>query len=406
MVAMAPAGSELPLHARLAATAAERLRSACKRAGFTIEPADAGDGALALRARRRPRSFVLVVRAAREVRRDHLTGFFADALLRARGLATGSEHPVAVLAVPVLTRATAELLRAYAERFAAGASWILLDATGRADVRASGLEGLELEARDRRPPVATRRRIDPFTDLHQWLLKVLLAPSFPEEQLSAPRQRFDTAVALARAARVSVPVTTRFLQALREDGFVDESRGPSLVDRERLLDRWRTAVAARPVEELRARFVLPRSDARKQLHAAVLAWVGRRAASESAASWWNDARMAPGSRLCLGLFAGAALHGVGHVHGVPDHLLVERLTPAALEELGLREASTGEAVQVVVRRARFPEATFRAAPIVRGLPVADVLQCWLDVGTERARGGEQAELLWRRVLAPRLGDPT
>ena len=44
---------------------------------------------------------------------------------------------------------------------------------------------------------------------------------------------------------------------------------------------------------------------------------------------------------------------------------------------------------------------------VDGVPVADVIQCWLDVSGEPARGAEQAALLWRRVLGPAIanGEP-
>jgi hypothetical protein len=33
-----------------------------------------------------------------------------------------------------------------------------------------------------------------------------------------------------------------------------------------------------------------------------------------------------------------------------------------------------------------------------------VLQCWLDVSHEPARGAEQAAFIWRRVLGPRIAD--
>ena len=60
-----------------------------------------------------------------------------------------------------------------------------------------------------------------------------------------------------------------------------------------------------------------------------------------------------------------------------------------------------------LRLARWPESLFRAAADVDGVPVADAIQCWLDVSGEPARGAEQAGLIWRRVLGPALanGEP-
>ena len=43
---------------------------------------------------------------------------------------------------------------------------------------------------------------------------------------------------------------------------------------------------------------------------------------------------------------------------------------------------------------------FGAAVKVDGLPVSDVLQVWLDVSAHPARGREQADVIYRRVIKP------
>jgi len=57
---------------------------------------------------------------------------------------------------------------------------------------------------------------------------------------------------------------------------------------------------------------------------------------------------------------------------------------------------------VLVRVARWPESVFRGAVSVGGVPVADVIQCWLDVSAEPGRGAEQAAFIWQRVLGPAI----
>jgi hypothetical protein len=37
-----------------------------------------------------------------------------------------------------------------------------------------------------------------------------------------------------------------------------------------------------------------------------------------------------------------------------------------------------------------------------GVPVSDVLQVWMDVAQHPSRGREQADLIWRKILAPSL----
>jgi hypothetical protein len=48
----------------------------------------------------------------------------------------------------------------------------------------------------------------------------------------------------------------------------------------------------------------------------------------------------------------------------------------------------------------FRESVFRAAVVRDGVPVADILQVWLDVSSHPARVDAQAEEIRRRVLAP------
>jgi len=81
---------------------------------------------------------------------------------------------------------------------------------------------------------------------------------------------------------------------------------------------------------------------------------------------------------------------------------VDRPSQRMLEDLGLRRAEPGEAVDVFVREPRFPRAVFSGAVAVDGLPVSDIVQCWLDVADHPARGEEQAAQIWERVFEPRL----
>ena len=56
-----------------------------------------------------------------------------------------------------------------------------------------------------------------FSDLNQWMLKVLLAPLIPEELLRAPRREYRNAPELAVAAEVSVMSAFRFVRILRQE---------------------------------------------------------------------------------------------------------------------------------------------------------------------------------------------
>src|SRR5207247_8043825 len=167
------------------------------------------------------------------------------------------------------------------------------------------LEQMNAQAKDR--PSARGRSVRDsghlFSDLNQWLLKVLLAPEIPDGLLSAPRGRYGNASQLARAANVSVMSAFRFVQQLQREGYLHESAPYlSLVRREGLLGRWQ-ALAARSVREAPMRFVLP-GDLQAQLR-----------------------KMLGSGRACLALFAAADALRLGFVQGVPLYVYVQRLQP-------------------------------------------------------------------------------
>lgn len=104
-------------------------------------------------------------------------------------------------------------------------------------------------------------------------------------------------------------------------------------------------------------------------------------------------------RTAIGLFAAAKLLDQGFVRGVAPHLLHEEPGVEALERLGLLMAEPGERVDVFVRKPRFPEAVYRGARVIDGVPVADILQVWADVSAYPARGAEMAAHLESHVLS-------
>jgi hypothetical protein len=107
-------------------------------------------------------------------------------------------------------------------------------------------------------------------------------------------------------------------------------------------------------------------------------------------------------RICVGLFGAAELLGVGFVRGVAPHLYFERVDAEALKQLGLSLEDAERNPDVQLRIPENKESIFR--PVVRhaGVPVSDIVQIWLDVANHPARGKEQAEQIWKKVLGPAL----
>ena len=79
---------------------------------------------------------------------------------------------------------------------------------------------------------------------------------------------------------------------------------------------------------------------------------------------------------------------------------MERLSADVLRDLGLSGNAEEEQADLYVRIPGSRESVFRGVVLKDGVPVSDILQVWLDVGQHPARGKEQADLIWRRILSP------
>lgn len=199
--------------------------------------------------------------------------------------------------------------------------------------------------------------------------------------IAVPREPVWTASELAKAGRVSMSVAWRIRSALERSGYIDDAGRLALVSE--LFAHWRSAVQ-RPQERVGAKWILPGRSPIERLYQNL---------SEQRAR--EDELSA-----CLGLFAACDALGVRHVRGAPIHIYVRNLSPMFLERLGLMLAADHQKPDVIVQIAQWPESVFRAAVSPQGVPAADIIQCWLDVSHEPARGADLADLIWRRILEP------
>lgn len=327
--------------------------------------------------RRRGASYAIEVKAASEGRSDRLIALWSQAHLQAARVALDKHPPLAVVAAPRISPKVAENVLKFAAENAPNAAAGVIDFVGLRRFRGPQLEELN-SAGDPAPPHFHSVHSEPsdlFSDLNQWMLKVLLAPELPEHLLSAPRDRCRNASHLARMANVSPMSASRLVRLLARRGYLDESdRYPKLVRREDLFRRWQ-ASSSRRIREMPMRFLL-RGDPKKELHRVLL----------------NDG-------VCLALFAAAEALNLGFVHGVPPHIYVNWLHPASLPKWkNVAPADPGEVPDFILRQAPARQSVFRAAVKVDGKLVSDVLQVWLDVSANPSRGEEQAELIRHKVL--------
>jgi hypothetical protein len=375
-----------------------------RRAGWKVRRLREGAGPHAdLVVQRGPHSYMATVKSASESRPDRLIPLLAQAILQAQ--AAVRRHPEAGAPLAIVgTRRVGEKLVRETEQFvqdhAPDVSVGLVTFDGFQWFRGPGLDVLNIE-RGRAVPPSRARVPAPashlFSDLNQWMLKVLLAPGISPDLLSGPRGEYRNASQLAAASGVTVMSAFRFVRQLGAEAFLDASASTlKLVRLEELFGRWQAA-NLRPPREAATRWVL-RGDSDRQLREAL-----RARAAESVNGSDRSRGGAKGApRACLGVFAAADALGLGFVHGVAPHVYVEELSPALLKSFGLSIEGVSAPPDVYVRVPAVRESIFRGAVLREGVPVSDVVQVWLDASAHPARGTEQSDLIYRRVMRPLL----
>jgi hypothetical protein len=378
-----------------------------RRAGWRVREQSPADRGADLIVDSDDKKFIVELKRSAEARRDRLIPLLSQAILQAQAAArqfSKSAVPVAVVASRYIPESVAEQLKRFALSHAPNVGIGVIDSEGFRLFHGFGLEKLSSErsaSSQSGLPVQSESPSDLFSDLNQWMLKILIGASIPESLLSVPRAQYRSGRHLAQASRVSVMSASRFLRQLSSQGFLDERKGSlRLVRIDELMRQWQAA-NVRSAREIPVRWIIP--SGKDQVMSAVHSYSSRLDAKPSRSRKPQAGRLAQSPpRICIGLFAAADLLGFKFVQGVAPHLYLERLDVDALKQLGLSVEKAEGRFDAYIRIPENKEAVFR--PVVRheGIPVADIVQVWLDVSNHPARGKEQAEQIWKRVLGPSL----
>jgi hypothetical protein len=391
-------------HPNRAAGFEDLLAKLIHRAGWHVKSPSKSEGfGVDLVARHGNKAYLFQIKAASEARKDRALPLISQAILevhRAASRFPGKAIPVAVFAANHVSESLAEQIEQFAAHNAPDVAIGIIDADGFRRFSGHGLEAFNAKRSSSRVMGSVQNGSSSgnlFSDLNQWMLKVLLSEGIPESLLSAPRGRFENASQLADAAGVSVMSAFRFARQLSQEGFLEERGVLRLVQVEDLLERW--LASQKRVREIPLRWIL-RSQ-KNSLHSVVRLYVGKmRSRSLRSKRAQAEPLHKDLPRICVAVFEAAEILGFKFVHGVPPHFYMEYLDPAVLQELGLSMQNANDKVaDVYIRIPENPESVFRASVEQDGLPVSDVLQVWLDVSRHPARGKAQADVIRKKVLS-------
>ena len=351
------------------------------------------------------RQYLVEVKSLSEGRRDRLVPLLAQAILQAKTAAAKCQRPtvpVAIVASNRVPTSVAEEARRFAVRHAPEVGAGVIDTEGLRVFTGHGLDRLDASP-TRRVTASLGSRPKPpqlFSDLNQWMLKILVGQTLQPSHLSVPREKFRNASQLAAAANVSTMTAYRLVHRLADQGFVDERQNYLELARiEELLQRWVSA-NREAFAEIPARWIIGGNT--EQLYASLAEYACDGNGSARRERGREDLSVRARVRCCLGLFAAADVLGFGFVRGVPPHIWLERVEPDVLRRFGLTANDSPSPPDVYIRVPANREAVFRAATTADGVPVSDVLQIWLDASAHPARGPAQAEVIRKRALGSLL----
>ena len=282
-------------------------------------------------------------------------------------------------------------LRDYSSRFLDNQlNWILVASDGRGHACLLGEEKELKMERELALPALSNDEPSPlslFSPRNQWLLKCLLLPGLVHGRYwQGPASRPTSVTELAKVSGVSQPAVSSFLNRAESAGFLRRrDRGFVMLKHRELLEEWSYAFKARPFPSVGVRPLYGDEPAEKFI--------------ERVESYCrSDAQRA---RVAVGSHLACAILGEARSSYAGTTIYVREDFDEVQEGLQLVPDNSDHPWAKLVRP-RFPAAVFGGAvttPEFR-VPLADILQIYLDVRVSLARGMEQAESIYHRVLSP------
>jgi hypothetical protein len=261
--------------------------------------------------------------------------------------------------------------------------WGLIDQSGAAQLVVPALNlDVDLPGQFAPPSWPRQRPMQLFSDLNQWMLKILLLADAPPSLWGGPRQSVATPTELHRVAHVSVEKAHQFVRAFQQTGLVRQTRhGLAVVRKKALVDMWFHDASSRSSRRMPARWIFGEPTSLEQVFSK------KGAPSNFAVCGFEACRF-------LGILHAPVMNREVYFLGDPEAAL-------AIWDL---EACDDRDAHFYLRKARSAQSILRGRLVKENLPVVDVLQAALDVCDQAARGMEQSQYIINHVLGWRDGE--
>jgi hypothetical protein len=226
-----------------------------------------------------------------------------------------------------------------------------------------------------------------FSDLDQWLLKVFLLGrhGIPADYWGGPQGSVENAFQLSKLAGVSPPIANSWVKAMESSGYLRRIGRKKLIPvrPNALIEEWRGQYRFGDNRILPYRSVYPISEADQYLDDLL----------EKMKSFDKSISLAiSGHQACR-------LLGIKHSSARSIHIYFWGNVANVANPLGLIPAESPSEANLFLVEPKYPRSVFGGRVIREGIPVCDILQCYLDLYNLPDRGREQADFVFENILS-------
>lgn len=236
-------------------------------------------------------------------------------------------------------------------------------------------------------PVSHYQKQLSFSDLDQWLLKVFLLgrPGVAADYWDGPQGMAENAFQLSKLADVSPPVANSWVNAMESSGYLRRIGRKKLIPLrpDALIEEWRGQYRFGDNRILPYRAVYPVSEADQYLDDLLKKLKSLDKSIPLAIS---------GHQACR-------LLGIKHSSAKSIHIYFWGNVANVANSFGVVPVETVNEANLFLVEPKYPKSVFGGRVIKGGIPICDILQCYLDLYNLPDRGREQAEFVYETILS-------
>lgn len=226
-----------------------------------------------------------------------------------------------------------------------------------------------------------------FSDLDQWLLKVFLLghPGIAKDYWGGPQGIIQNAFQLSKLSGVSPPIANSLFNAMESSGYLKRfgRKKAILLRPNALIEEWRGQYRFGDNRILPYRFMYPVSEDDEYFHD-ILGKI--KSCNEDAVP------------LAISGHQACKLLGIKHSSAKSIHIYFWGNIGLVANLLNLVPAEAANESNLFLVEPKYPKSVFSGRVVRRGIPICDILQCYLDLFNLPDRGREQADFIYENIL--------